>query len=98
MLSPATAADLYRLTGFVYQSRGCGRRERAPRRTREKDHLDALDKLAGGGSLQPPYSRFPGTPSPRNRGRAMLSAGSVRQDSTLQLVAWTPWSLPRLQL
>ena len=82
----------------VGQGSGAGRGECAPRRTREEDHLGALNKPAEGGSLQPPYSRFPGTPSPRNRGRAMLSAGSVRQDSTLQLVAWTPWSLPRLQL
>src|SRR5262249_8221709 len=37
----------------VRQGSGSGRRECAPRRTREKDHLGALNKLAGGGSLQP---------------------------------------------
>ena len=37
----------------VRQGSGSGRRECAPRRTREKDHLGALNKLAGRGSLQP---------------------------------------------
>jgi hypothetical protein len=32
----------------VRQGSGSGRRECAPRRTREKDHLGALNKLAGG--------------------------------------------------
>jgi hypothetical protein len=31
----------------VGQIRGCGRREYAPSRTRERDHLGALGKLAG---------------------------------------------------
>jgi len=37
----------------VRQVHGDRRRECAPRRTREKDHLGALSKPAGGGSLQP---------------------------------------------
>src|SRR5262249_50634073 len=39
------------------QVRGCGRRECAPRKTREEDHLGALNTLAGGGSLQPERTR-----------------------------------------
>ena len=37
----------------VRQSSVSGRGEYAPSRTREKDHLGALSKPAGGGSLQP---------------------------------------------
>src|SRR5262249_32037118 len=36
-----------------------------------------------GGSLQPPYSRCARTPSPRNRGRAILSDGRVCLGSAL---------------
>jgi hypothetical protein len=42
----------------VRQGSGSGRRECAPRRTREKDHLGALNKLAGGRFLATAYSRF----------------------------------------
>jgi hypothetical protein len=37
----------------VRQIRGTGRRECAPRRTREEDHPGARSKLAEEGSLQP---------------------------------------------
>jgi hypothetical protein len=41
----------------VGQVRGCGRRECAPRRTREEDHPGARGKLAEEGSLQPEDTR-----------------------------------------
>src|SRR4051812_8787074 len=69
-----------------YQTRrscGSGRRECAPRRTSTIDLLGALNTQAGRGSLQPPIPGS-GTPSPRNRGRAMLGAGGACLDSALQ--------------
>src|SRR5262249_3262123 len=64
------------------QGSSSGGGECAPRRTMQEAPLGALNDRAPCGSLQPPHPDS-GTPSPRNRGRATLSAGGVCFDSAL---------------
>jgi hypothetical protein len=81
----------------VRQGSGSGRRECAPRRTREKDHLGALGKPSGGGSLQPPLFSRRENAIAKEPGSSYPEGWPCVSWLGASLVARTPASLPRLQ-